>query len=74
MDSNLKSAAMGRILASICAVGFMAISAKYGVDISPEDQQTITDMVVHGAQIVTGIGSIGLPILSKIREARRAKK
>ncbi len=73
MDSKLKSTFVGRIGATICSLGFMFLAARYGVNISPDDQANATELIVKGLEAVSGAGAVLLPLISKLREGKQVK-
>jgi len=66
MDSVLKSAMVGRVAATVCAV--VAFGLGYmGYTFSPEAQGTVVQAIGQMA----GVAAMVLPVVSKIRESKK---
>lgn len=62
-DSTLKSIGMGRGLIAIVS---LILAAKYGIELSEEEQMAIGDLLMMGGNLVAG----ALAIISKLREKK----
>jgi len=67
-DSWIQSLFRGRTGAAVLAVASVLLST-YGV--SADDQATFKNLVVEGAQVITGVGAAAMAIVSKVREGMR---
>jgi hypothetical protein len=70
-DSALKSSVIGRYGAALNTLTFIYLTGRYGINVDPDTQAAIGDIIISALQVITGGAGAILPLISKWREGRK---